>query len=110
MAALQQNADQLNNEARRDGRTDRYCRSGKLSTLAWPLDSRRECGAVLTVILSKDARDDSSLLFLANNIERLYYSGIYNTTLWRCMLCVGNAICLCVIPNRDTVTDWAYGC
>ena len=42
LTALQRDADRRNDQARRDGRTDRYCRCGKLSMLAWPLEGRRE--------------------------------------------------------------------
>lgn len=39
---LQREADWRNEIARKEGRTSRYCRCGRLAECAWPLDRRRE--------------------------------------------------------------------
>jgi hypothetical protein len=39
---LQRDADVRNNQSRFDGKTDRYCRCGRLAELAWPLEGRQE--------------------------------------------------------------------
>ena len=40
--ALQAEADARNVRAKHEGRTDRYCRCGRLAECAWPLEGGRE--------------------------------------------------------------------
>ena len=40
--SLQREADRVNEIARKEGRTDRFCRCGRLAECAWPLEGPRQ--------------------------------------------------------------------